>query len=164
MGDFHLATLFNVYIPDGQYNEDQAINLSKHYWAMEPMANATYLNPNIGFEVSTALGFTLNFENPTTDYRSGNVFHADFAIAQYLTKHFKIGVLSYAWIQVTDDSGAGATLGAFKSEVYGVGPGIDYVANIAKTDVDFQLKWYHEFESENRLAGNAIYLNLAFGF
>jgi hypothetical protein len=66
--------------------------------------------------------------------------------------------------EVTDDSGADATLGAFKSEVYGVGPAIDYVATIAKTDVDFQFKWYHEFESENRLAGNAFYLNMTFGF
>jgi hypothetical protein len=28
----------------------------------------TWLNPKIGFEVSSAAGFTFNWENPDTDY------------------------------------------------------------------------------------------------
>jgi len=164
-GDLHVSTLLNVYAPTGEYDEDQAVNLSKNYWAVEPMINLTYLNTKTGTELSGAFGYTVNYENPTTDYDSGDVFHVDVALGQYLSKHLKIGALGYAWVQVTGDSGDGATLGDFKSEVYGVGPGIDYLAKFGNTtDVDFQLKWYHEFDSRNRLEGDAFFFNISFKF
>jgi hypothetical protein len=161
-GELHWSLLFNVYAPTGQYESDQAVNLSKNFWAIEPMVNVTYLHMKTGTELSGAFGYTVNFENSKTNYDSGDVFHFDWALGQYLNKQFKIGVVGYVWVQVTGDSGSGATLGDFESEVYGVGPAIDYVAKIGQTDVDFQLKWYHEFESKNRLEGDALYAIFAF--
>ena len=58
---------------------------------------------------------------------------------------------------MTGDSGAGATLGAFKGEVTGVGPSMTYNFALGKLPVATTARWYHEFDVENRLKGDAVY-------
>lgn len=99
-----------------------------------------------------------------TDFPGGDIFHVDVAVGQYLSKEFKVGLVGYAWTQFTGDSGDDATLGDFKSEVYGAGPAVDYLLKVGKTDVDLQLRWYYEYESNNRFEGDAFYFSAAFAF
>ncbi|MFA1625037.1 transporter [Rhizobium mongolense] len=46
---------------------------------------------------------------------------------QFLDEHTHIGLVGYAFRQLTGDSRAGATLGDFKSRVFGIGPQIGYI-------------------------------------
>jgi hypothetical protein len=41
------------------------------HWAADTGAGYTYLNEQVGFEWSAVVGFTYNFINPYTQYRSG---------------------------------------------------------------------------------------------
>ena len=64
-------------------------------------------------EFSISSGLAFNQEKHDADYLNGVDLH--------------VGVVGYAYQQVTGDSGAGATLGDFKSSVYGIGPQVGYM-------------------------------------
>jgi hypothetical protein len=64
-------------------------------------------------------------------------------------------------VQITADSGSGATLGSFESDIYALGAILGYSAKVGQSDVDLQLRWYREFDAKNHLVGNAIYLTAA---
>ncbi len=156
-GPWYANVALSVFAPTGEYDPNQAVSLSKHFWAVDAAASFSYLSER-GLDLSFSLGYTVNFENPDTHYRSGDVVHLDVALGQYLTRRFKIGAVGYAVVQVTGDSGAGAILGPFKSDIYAAGLGIELDPTILGHEVSFQLRGYREFQAQNHLAGNAAYL------
>jgi len=156
-GDWHSSLAVSLYAPTGQYDQNQAVNLSMHYWAIDTAYSGSYLTPG-GLDLSASLGYTINFENPTSHYRSGDVLHLDVALGHNLSEALKIGLLGYAVVQVTDDGGSGAVLGPFRSNIYALGPGVNY----ATKALDLQLRWYHELGARHHLEGDAVYLSAAF--
>jgi hypothetical protein len=76
-----------------------------------PLTSQFALDPKTGFEVSAAPGFTFNWENPDTDYRTGTEFHVEFAVLEHFSQKFAVGVAGFHYQQITADSGAGARLG-----------------------------------------------------
>ena len=79
------------------------------------------------------LGATYNFENPSTDYQNGIDLHLDWGASQFLSKQWQVGLVGYAYRQITPDSGSGDLVGAFESQVFGVGPQIGYISPWAIT-------------------------------
>jgi hypothetical protein len=159
----HVSGSVSVFVPTGSYDDDRALNLSKNYWAIDSAVAVSYLTKT-GLDLSTSVGYTINFENNDTDYDSGDVLHIDFAAGQTFAKVWKAGLAGYAIVQITSDTGDGATQGDFKSDVYGLGPILQYGAKFGEKDVVFQAKWYHEFDARNHLEGDAFYLSCAFAF
>jgi hypothetical protein len=100
-------------LPVGAYNSNRLANIGVGHWSADAGAGYTYFNPQTGFELSAVAGFTYNFINPATQYQNGVDFHLDWAVSQFLSKQFHIGVVGYAYQQLSGDSGAGATLGPF---------------------------------------------------
>ena len=76
---------------------------------------------------------------------------------QHFSKAFAIGLAGYHYQQVTGDSGAGATLGAFEGRVTALGPSMTYNFPLGKLPVATTLRWLHEFDVENRLKGDAVF-------
>ncbi|MDP1910176.1 MAG: transporter, partial [Hyphomicrobium sp.] len=62
--------------------------------------------------------------------------------------------------QVTGDSGAGARLGDFEGRVTGLGPDITYTFMCGKVPISTELKYFHEFDVENRLSGDNGFINV----
>jgi hypothetical protein len=98
-------------------------------------------------------GFTYNFKNPDTQYRSGIDFHFDWGASRYLTKQLFVGVAGYAYQQITDDSGQNPILGGFRSRVFGVGPQIGYNFPVGDMQGFLGLRGYGEFGAANRPSG-----------
>jgi hypothetical protein len=105
-------------------------------------------------QFNAAVGFTFNFENDATDYRTGDEFHFEWAIGYELTKGLTIGVAGYDYRQVTGDSGPGAVLGPFKSRVDAAGPALSYTTTIDKMPLVLAVRWYQEFNAEHRFEGS----------
>ena len=59
----------------------------------------------------------------------------------------------YAYKQITGDSGSGAVLGDFEGQVFALGPALDYTFQIGQTPVVTNLRYFYEFDVENRTAG-----------
>jgi hypothetical protein len=148
-------------IPVGDYNAGQLSNIGLGHGAIDGGGGYTYLNPVTGHEFSAVAGFTYNFKNPDTQYQSGVDFHFDWGASQFLSKQFFVGLVGYAYQQVTADSGQLPILGSFESRVIGVGPQIGYIFPIGKMQGYLNLKGYGEFDASNRPSGWNTWLTFA---
>src|SRR5262249_18013253 len=133
-------------IPVGRYDEDRLANLGLGHGAIDGGSGYTYFDPSTGHEFSIVTGLTYNFQNSHTDYQNGIDFHVDWAASQFLNEHVHVGVVGYFFQQLTGDSGAGATLGDFKSRVAGIGPQIGFVFPVNDAIGGYlNIKGYKEF-------------------
>ncbi len=149
-------------IPVGDYDSDRLANLGLGHGAIDAGYGYTYLDPAAGNEFSIVAGMTWNFENPDTDYRSGIDGHIDWGASKFLSERWQVGAVGYFYQQLTGDSGDGATLGAFKSRVAGIGPQVGYFFPAGKMQGYVSLKSYYEFAAENRPEGWNVWLSVAF--
>ena len=108
------------------------------------------------FQVNGSAGVTFNFENTATDYKTGDEFHFEWAIGQEVATGLVVGIVGYDYRQFTGDSGSGATLGPFKGSVDAIGAGVSYTTLIAKSPLIVNMRFYHEFDAENRWEGDAF--------
>jgi hypothetical protein len=161
MGVNNFMTYATGDIPVGNYSSMSLANLGLGHGAIDAGGGYTYLNPATGHEFSAVAGFTYNFINPTTQYQSGVDFHLDWGVSQFLSKQFFVGLVGYAYQQVSADSGSGDKVGAFESRVFSVGPQIGYIFPIAGKQGFLGLKSYFEFDAKNRPEGFNTWLTFA---
>ncbi|WP_245571834.1 SphA family protein [Microvirga subterranea] len=161
-GKFHWSLGAGVSVPAGGYEEDELSNLAFNRWVGDIFAAATWFDPETGWDISGAVGFEINGENPDTDYRSGNAFHVDLAVTKNLTKEFSIGLLAGYYDQVSEDRGEGNRIGPFKGRVTAVGASATYNLEVAGTPVTARLKVLREVDVENRPQGTIGLFTVAF--
>jgi hypothetical protein len=160
-GNWHwnVGALLNV--PIGPWDTESISNIAFHRWALDTSSSVTYLDAKRGHEVSVTAGFTFNGENPDTDYRTGTEFHVEWALMQHVSKTFAFGLAGYHYQQITGDSGAGARLGGFEGRVTALGPDVTYTFMCGKIPISTELKYFREFDVENRLTGDAGFLTIS---
>jgi hypothetical protein len=140
-------------LPVGAYDASRLVNLGLGHWSIDGGAGYTYLDPKSGNEFSVVTGLTYNFINPALQYRNGVDWHLDWGASHFISKQMHIGLVGYAYQQLTADSGSGATLGDFKSRVFGIGPQIGFLFPVGTMQGYLNLKVYKEFEAEHRPEG-----------
>ena len=148
-------------VPVGVYDPNRLASMGLGHWAADAGVGYTYLNEQVGFEWSAVVGFTYNFINPYTQYRSGIDAHLDWAISPYLTDKLHVGAVGYVYNQVTGDSGASPVLGGFRSRVAGIGPQIGFFFPIGEREGYLNLRGYSEFDAKNRLEGWTAYVTFS---
>ncbi len=163
-GNFSLKIAEAIYVPVGAYDVDEVVNLGLNHWGFGTVVAATYFNQSTGTEFSVAPGILINTENNATDYRTGNEFHVDFTVNQFLSETFGIGVRGYYYKQITADSGSGAELGDFKGESFGAGPGFVWFPEFAAGKMVVLGKWIHDFDATNRFESDYGTLTVAWTF
>jgi hypothetical protein len=147
-------------IPVGSYNANRLTNLGLGHGAIDGGAGYTYFDPTKGHEFSVVTGFTYNFTNTHTDYKNGIDWHTDWALSQFLNKQVFVGAVGYWFQQITGDSGSGARLGPFKSQVGGIGPQVGFLFPVGDLQGLLNIKGYWEFEAENRPEGWNVWVVL----
>jgi hypothetical protein len=99
-------------IPVGAYDPNRLTNLGIGHGAIDGGGGYTYFNPMTGHEFSGVAGFTYNLKNPDTQVQSGVDFHFDWGASQFLSKQFSVGLVGYAYQQISDDTGGHPIPGA----------------------------------------------------
>jgi hypothetical protein len=160
-GNIHTSFAQFIIAPTGNYDVDNQINNGLNYWSFDTNFALTYLNPETGRDFSFNLGHIYNTENDDTDYQTGQELHLDVALNQFFSETFAVGLQGFYLKQITGDSGNGALLGDFKAEAAGIGPALLWTQKAGSQDVSFIIKWLHEFEVENRLEGDHVFLSFA---
>ncbi len=160
-GKLHWSTSASVNIPAGAYQDGELSNLALNRWIGDLSAAVTYLDTDTGLDISGSAGFELNGVNNATDYRSGNAFHADFAVTQNFSKAFSIGAQISHYQQITGDSGSGASVGGHKGRVTAVGGSIGYNFEVGGLPIQTRLKIMREVAVENRTRGTIALLSIA---
>lgn len=148
-------------IPVGAYSATRLANIGIGHGAIDGGGGYTYFNPQTGHEFSAVAGFTYNFKNPDTQYQNGIDFHLDWGASQFLSKQFFVGLVGYAYQQVTDDFGQNPVLGGFRSRVLGAGPQVGFLFPVGDMQGFLNLKGYGEFEAANRPSGWNVWLTFA---
>lgn len=156
---WHFSQSFFVVIPVGDYDEDDAANTGLNYWTFETDFASTYLDQETGQDYSVVLGYGYNTENKDTDYQSGDEFHIDYIFNQFLSESLAVGIHGFYFKQLSGDSGDGALLGNFKAEASGIGPALMWIPPQYEGEVAFVAKWLHEYDAENRLEGDHVFLS-----
>jgi hypothetical protein len=140
-------------IPVGAYDPNRLSNIGIGHGAIDGGGGYTYFNPATGHEISGVGGFTYNFKNPDTQVQSGVDFHFDWGASQFLSKQVFVGLVGYAYQQISDDIGGRPILGGFRSRVLGIGPQIGFIFPVGNMQGYLNLKGYGEFDAANRPSG-----------
>ncbi len=149
--NFMIYTAGNI--PVGNYDPSRLATMGLGRWAVDGGLGYTYYDDKSGREFSAVLGLTYNFMNPSTAYQSGVSLHLDLSASQALNDNVYAGVVGYIYNQITGDSGAGATQGAFMSRVVGVGPQLGYNFSLGGRDAQLNARGYYEVAGLNRPTG-----------
>ncbi len=160
-GNIHTSFAQYIIAPTGDYDVDDLANPGLNYWSFDTNFALTNLNLETGREFSFNIGHIYNTENRDTDYQTGQELHLDIVFNQFFSESFALGIQGFYLRQITGDSGDGAQLGDFKAEAAGIGPAVFWSKQIGEQNVSFIGKWLHEFEVENRLEGDHIFVSFA---
>jgi hypothetical protein len=155
-GNNNYMTYITGNIPTGTYSPSSLATVGLGHAAVDVGGGYTYLNGKTGLEFSGVLGATYNFMNKQTNYKSGIDSHLDWSLSQFFSSSWQAGIAGYVYYQLTGDSGSGDNVGAFKSQVAGVGPQIGYLFNMNKKQAYINLRAYKEFWAKNRLEGYTV--------
>lgn len=147
-------------IPVGSYDPNRLSNLGIGHAAVDVGGAYTYLNAKTGWEFSATAGLTYNFENPDTDYTNGVDFHLDVGMSKFLNEQLFVGLVGYAYTQLTPDKGQPPILGSMESRTFAIGPQIGYNFNVGGVPIYTNLRGYYEFGVENRTEGGSIFLTV----
>jgi len=79
--------------------------------------------------------------------------HFDWGASQFLSKQVFVGLVGYAYQQISNDTGPNPIQNGFKSRVLGVGPQIGYLFPVGNMQGYLNLKGYGEFDAANRPSG-----------
>jgi hypothetical protein len=77
-----------------------------------------------------------------------------------LANGLSFGVGGYWYQQIADDGGSGNRIGPFKGMVVALGPMIGYTFKAGEIPISLSAKWFHEFDTENRVRGDSVFATL----
>ena len=140
-------------VPVGTYDAAHLSNIGIGHGAFDGGVGYTYFNPQTGRELSGVLGFTANAVNPSTQYQNGVDMHFDWGASQFLSKQFQVGLVGYAYKQLSCDSGSGNRVGCFESQVLGIGPQVGFIFPVGNMQGYLNFKGYKEFDASDRPSG-----------
>lgn len=147
-------------IPVGSYNPSRLSNLGIGHAAIDAGGAYTYLNTETGWEFSATAGLTYNFENPDTNYTNGIDSHLDVGMSRFLNEQFFVGLVGYAYVQLTPDKGQPPAFGSMESRTFAIGPQIGYNFDVGGVPVYTNLRGYYEFGVQNRTKGGSVFMTV----
>ena len=101
--DLHFLAAQNLVLTTGRYDVNKSNNMGRNYFSYDEVVGFTWLDQKQGHEISFMAGYMINTKNQASDYTTGNEFHVDYTLAQYLSEHFGLGIVGYYYKQMTDD-------------------------------------------------------------
>lgn len=149
--------------PTAEFDPARLVNLGFGHWSVDGGVAYTYLNPQTGYEFSVTVGLTYNWVNPKIDYKNGIDGHLDWGASKFLAKDWHVGLVGFAFQQLTGDSGSGARLGDFRGRTFGIGPQIGHMFQAWEGYSGYiNVKGYKEFDVKNRAEGWSAWVTLVF--
>jgi hypothetical protein len=152
-GAFSHTIYLSGWLPTGRYEPTFAPNIGLNRPAVDVTWGFTYIEPTTKIELSAAAGVTFNARNNATDYRTGTESHFEWAVGKHFGESISLGVAGYHYLQLTDDTGSGATLGAFRGRNNGIGPALNFATQIGGHVTVLSLRQFWEYEAARHFEG-----------
>ena len=156
----HLSLALYVQAPTGNYKEGDLANDSLNTWVFSPTVGYTQLFDQGSLEWSTTSAVDFYTKDNATNYQNGSVFRIDSLLMKRFPTGWGVGAVG-GWIyQLEKDSGPLADrLNGFKGHAMSLGPMVNYLKKWQGGQVEFSLRWMHEFDVKNRTQGNPAMLS-----
>jgi hypothetical protein len=160
----HLAFNFTFWAPTGSYETGKLANLSLNDWTFIPGVAYTKILPQPNIELTGIWDMYFYTENPADHYHSGIQSDLEGLAIKRFKNGFGIGFVE-SWIQqLTDDSGAPASLNGFVGRAFGIGPIVTYSTKLGKSHLDFNARWIHDFDVSKAVEGDGFSFNASLKF
>lgn len=156
----HLLGGIGVFMPLGGYDRKEFANTTPNYTSYVSEFALTWF-PHPDWEISLAPTFSFNQRNKDTNYKSGDVFNADYLVGYRFASmpKLQVGIAGHYTKQFSDDNIGGNTLpNGNRLEKFAIGPQLFYSFDQATGVV---LKWLHESNVRNGPMGDSIWLEAA---
>lgn len=99
---FAIKTGVGIYTPDGTVNGFTGTgNVGNAFWTFQPEVIVSYLKD--GWNLSAAIYEEFNTRSTVSQYKSGDILHADFTATKSIGK-WTLGPVAYYYGQVSNDS------------------------------------------------------------
>jgi len=143
-GLLHAQAAFDVFIPVGNPDPRNLVNVNKNFWTFEPGFAVSWFSPfwNQKLNASVWLRYDFNTRdnnflispgiatkigNPAltglrTDNTPGQEFHLDTSIDFAIYEKLRVGLLGFFYQQVTNDKTGAGTVKNDKGRTFGLGP------------------------------------------
>ncbi len=159
---FHQMFGPELFIPSGKFSDDRLTNTSRGYFSIGPSYWFTWF-PTEQLEVSAAIIYLFNFENPDTNYLSGQELSMDYNLAYAIARDWQVGVSGYAYKQITDDERSDVTVAdGNRGQAVAFGPALRWHPH--GKNYGLTLKWQHEELIENRTKGERFFIQAMMQF
>ena len=159
LGDYQMINGLDFVAPTGSFDAARLVNLGLNHWTVRLNHLATWM-PRPDWEISYGLRWDYNFENPDTNYKTGQLGYVEFATAYLPTPEFRLGIIGVTMQQLTGDSGSGVPPGGnnkYSASALGLGGNYFFPGGILVT-----AKYLKEFEAKNATRGQLFQLSIAF--
>ena len=153
-GDFAHTVYLEAIAPTGFWGPGFSPLIGFNRTSIDTGWAFTWTDKRTKLQVSGTAGFTFNFENPQTNYQSGNEFHFEWAVGFQCMPGLVIGLVGYDYRQLNGDSGSGDPVGPFRGSLDAIGPGLSYTTIIDKRPVTFNLRYYHDYDFDKHFHGD----------
>jgi len=129
LGDsgFHVKTGLGMYVPDGTVTGVNGLgNVGNAWWTFMPEFVVSYLKD--GWNLTANIYDEINTKSTVTQYRSGDILHAEFTATKTIGK-WTFGPVAYYAGQVTDDRSSafyGGALNVNRYNIWAMGASLGY--------------------------------------
>ncbi|MGB6398269.1 MAG: transporter [Bradyrhizobium sp.] len=120
LGDsgFHVKTGLGMYVPDGTVSGVNGLgNVGNAWWTFMPEFVVSYLKD--GWNLTANIYEEFNTRSTVTQYRSGDILHAEFTATKTIGK-WTFGPVAYYVGQVSDDTSSAFYRGAINVNRYNI--------------------------------------------
>ena len=156
----HSLLALDIFAPTGKYDRSDLANIGRNYWAIQPIAGVTYVDPaGLNFDLKGM--WTINLRNQDTDYKSGQELIVDYSLGWGLDNGWTIGAGGYLYRQISNDKQAGATVPDNRGRAIAFGPSIKYDSGKGWF---VTAKFQQESSVRNRADGSAFWLKAVVPF
>lgn len=156
---FNLITAYGFYAPTGRFKLGASNNVGKGFWTNLFLLGGSYHSlSKLPWNITTVVRYEIHGQQRGQNLTPGNTFTFDGGIGKFVTPSLNIGIVGFAWKQVSNATGS-AAIDVLPYRLFGLGIAAQYT--IKKWGISIRLRDYYEFSARNSTEGNAIFPSIS---
>lgn len=153
-----------VYLPTGEWKEDNVANIGKNFYTMMQTLGATWsLDDAKTVKFGGKMRYEVHFRHLTQDVTQGDNLTLELGLSKAVLPTVQLGLVGFGQWQVTKDRGRDVRWDRdVRDRVYGIGPEVVWAIPAAKASLVFN--YTREFEAVDRPQGEFFGVTASFAF
>ncbi len=153
-----------VYLPTGEWDEDNVANIGKNFYTLMQTLGATWsLDDAKTLKFGGKMRYEVHFRHLSQDVTQGDNLTMELGLSKAILPTVQLGIVGFGQWQVTNDRGHDVTWDkSVRDRVYGIGPEVVWTIPAAKANLVFN--YTQEFGAVDRSQGQFFGVTAALAF